>query len=323
MKGNFKIIFCFLLLCVRGQLCERNCEFTETPINILKCVSGSIFELVDAARGNTGEICDTLIEQLNCVKRELDGCPLESLTYGALTTVQNTIADCCPEHFNENPPSSSCFITSIGMSGTKNFFKKCFPPTATIMMGENGKLRRMANVSIGDEVLAYDPKTKNIVKTKIVSWLHLNPNETAQYVDVVLENEKRLTLSYDHMVLLQDSDTNKTSFKKLSQCKIKSDRMFIMNLDGSIVTSLIEDIEITNNETFGVYAPLTETGTLIVDGFLVTSYAHIKSFKLAQFGTLALRKLGSKTGSFIRRIFEKVLEMEEKTLEFFLPSLFK
>jgi hypothetical protein len=126
----------------------------------------------------------------------------------------------------------------------------CFPPNVELKRLEAGKWVDvlMQDISIGDTVMDGEGR-----ETKVLSWLHKDPDTLVKYFDIA-----GLRISPDHLVKTPDG------FQKAKDAQT----VFLYGKETNAVRRSFY--------TKGMYAPLTESGTLLVDGFSVSCYANIR-----------------------------------------------
>lgn len=129
----------------------------------------------------------------------------------------------------------------------------CFPEEATVQVRGRGDIS-MADVNTGDYVLtkdAYEP---------VLGFLHVLGARSTKYV-VITHSVGMLRASANHLVFLADG-----SDKPAAEIQVGD---VVLSAEGaSSVLSVRQEASDS-----GMYAPLTASGTLLVDGTLASSYA--------------------------------------------------
>lgn len=147
---------------------------------------------------------------------------------------------------------------------------KCFPGTATVST-RRGALP-LSELRIGDEVLDEGNQW-----TTVLGWLHrdVDMHYLARRIN------SRLLVSLRHLVKLQDNSFIQARLLKVGTALRNNET--VRSLETEIATS--------------AYAPYTASGTLLVDGFLVSCYAHVSSHWWAHAYVSTLFKIGLWNGN--------------------------
>lgn len=135
----------------------------------------------------------------------------------------------------------------------------CFPSHSRLIKRGKGSIR-MDELKVGDEILDHDWEW-----TKVIAWLHRDPEKI---MDTVIINDK-LEMSHNHVLI----GNNEQVFAK--------DVRRGMTLTSYTKSVIIGSIEYETSK--GVYAPLTESGTMMVDHYLVSCYANYRYQNVAHF----------------------------------------
>lgn len=159
---------------------------------------------------------------------------------------------------------------SQGPYWTCNFAKvaaACFPRDAQVWMA-NGERKAMSDLRSGDEVLDESGST-----TTFVSWIKREHEaklltQRIEYQRQGSNDTEHITLSPNHHIYIRSPSTGA---KELTFAwNVEVGHALFSSHGGS-------DLQVTRvswEEEVGVYAPLTLSGSLIVDGALVSNYAE-------------------------------------------------
>ncbi|XP_061909134.1 sonic hedgehog protein-like [Entelurus aequoreus] len=167
----------------------------------------------------------------------------------------------------------------------------CFPGWARVTVAGGGQ-KTLSSLTPGDKVMAVSA-TGKIVFSPILLFLHRDPEARSVFLSLETEDDHRLAVTPDHLVFLDpDCTLDSSKYKAWFASRARTqDCVLIHQADGRFHHSRISSISI--QETTGVYAPLTEYGTLFVDGVLVSSYALVEDHALAHWAFGPLRLLFS------------------------------
>jgi hypothetical protein len=139
----------------------------------------------------------------------------------------------------------------------------------------------MAELKIGDRVQTLDSQGKPIY-SDVIAFLHRQERATADYLSIAMDNGRSLRVSNKHLVFRIDNTTHQMSSVFASDIKSGDRLQTAYHQQGHVD-------KITVTTQVGVYAPLTRHGTMIVDGVLVSCYAHWNSHTVAHLSMAPLR----------------------------------
>lgn len=159
----------------------------------------------------------------------------------------------------------------------------CFTAETTVQTSE-GVSKKLSDLKIGEQILSVDLNTFELKFSELLLFLHFNPDETRQFVHVTLKSGKTLTVTPTHLVLTGSLTKNRIVFA--GDLK-PSDTMLTSDSKNKLREDVI--IEIKQVMRKGVYAPLTEAGTVVVNDVLASCYAVVESQSLAHWAYSPLR----------------------------------
>ncbi|XP_023862239.1 desert hedgehog protein [Salvelinus sp. IW2-2015] len=164
----------------------------------------------------------------------------------------------------------------------------CFPAWARVSVAGGGQ-KTLASLESGDRVLALS-ESGDVVLSRVLLFLHQDHESRSTFLVLTTQDGHRLALTPHHLVFLAPHyklHHSEYQARFASRAK-RGDNVLVHGADGRLQPSRI--VSISQEEGMGVYAPLTEHGTLFVDGVLASSYALIENHRLAHwaFGPLRL-----------------------------------
>lgn len=162
----------------------------------------------------------------------------------------------------------------------------CFPGSAQVTV-ERGEQVPASLLKPGDKVLS-QTESGQTVFSRILLFLHRDCKSRALFIVLGTEDGQRLALTPNHLLFHNsyfEADHNKYQACFASRVH-EGDYLLVHGSGGRVRPSKVTSV--TLEERMGIYAPLTEEGTLFVDGVLVSSYASVENHKLAHraFGLL-------------------------------------
>jgi hypothetical protein len=179
-------------------------------------------------------------------------------------------------------------------------FSICFPASAQVQTG-TGASRPIGSLKPYEELrtLGLNKNGKSIKGVKgspFYTYLHFEPEATSEFLVFHCENNLELIISEAHLLFKRDSDGTIAKATMAKNIRI-GDSLLHVGSDKVIQSVGVTGID--KRVCIGVFAPLTKSGTLMVNGFLVSSYAHVDSHAKAHASLAPLRLwygLGSKIG---------------------------
>ncbi|XP_069544494.1 desert hedgehog protein [Brachyistius frenatus] len=167
----------------------------------------------------------------------------------------------------------------------------CFPGWARVTVA-GGRQKSLSSLVPGDRVMALSG-TGQVVYSQVLLFLHWDQEGWSTFLSLETEDGHRLTLTPHHLVFLAPHcrcDSCEYQAQFASRAK-PGDCVLIHTAGGQVRPSQIISVSVV--ESVGVYAPLTEAGTLFIDGVLASSYALVEDHGLAHWAFGPLRLLSS------------------------------
>lgn len=167
----------------------------------------------------------------------------------------------------------------------------CFPGWARVTVAGGGQ-KSLSSLAPGDRVMALSG-TGQVVFSQVILFLHQDQESWSNFLSLETEDGHRLAVTAHHLIFLAshcklDSSEYQAQFASRAQ---PGNCVLIHIAEGHVHPSRI--ISVSTEESMGVYAPLTDTGTLFVDGVLASSYALVENQRLAHWAFGPLRFLHS------------------------------
>ncbi len=162
----------------------------------------------------------------------------------------------------------------------------CFPSHSTVIT-ENGQTKRMDGLTIGEKVLTMSPSGK-LVYSRVIMFMDARPQaDINSYVVIETFNPaKKIELTKKHLILAsKDGVKFETVFAERVQ---PGDyiKVLLSNKTG-IVKAQVDNVKFRSS--YGAFAPLTEQGTLFVNGILASCYALTEEHDTAHLSFLPWR----------------------------------
>ncbi|XP_068187966.1 desert hedgehog protein [Antennarius striatus] len=167
----------------------------------------------------------------------------------------------------------------------------CFPGWSQVTVA-GGAQKSLSTLAPGERVMALSG-TGQVVFSQVISFLHWDQESRSTFLSLETEDGQKLAVTPHHLVFLAPRcRLNGSDYQARFASRAKTgDCVFIHTTEGQVLPSRI--ISVSVEESVGVYAPLTEAGTVFVDGVLASSYALVEDHKLAHWAFGPLRLLSS------------------------------
>lgn len=227
-----------------------NC-LRENPLQCALCLLTNLPDPDDTVCENTrntvcgvGDCCDACVDQFDQFEICLE-------TVSSLVTIGSCTIDC------DEVPDPPTVPPSSGFGGFS-----CFSPKNDVLVDGKGYIS-MNDLKIGDMV-----QTGEGEFGRVYSFGHYSPNAKSEYLQLHVENQnKPLEISKDHMVFVEARGPVPAFAVSTG------DRLVVSNKSVATVE------KIANVNRVGAFAPFTESGTIVVNGVLASSYVSLQEEK--------------------------------------------
>ncbi|CAF1265316.1 unnamed protein product [Rotaria sordida] len=150
----------------------------------------------------------------------------------------------------------------------------CFSGDSSVML-TNGELKQIDYLQTGDEILTVDHL--KIVPTEMVIMLDKQRSNQAQFYTFITDSGHKISLTGLHLIPII-SPNNTMNYIAAREVQL-GDQLYAL-VNGHMKSSPIRNISIEIKR--GYFAPLTLTGTLLVNDVLASCYASVKNHQWAQ-----------------------------------------
>lgn len=121
-------------------------------------------------------------------------------------------------------------------------------------------------------------------KFQVINFIDRDPNATRHFMQVTAENGVTITTTPSHLLLLAAAD----GWREVFAADVEIGDVLLTRGPGSVMRpSRVAKKRMVARH--GVFAPLTQAGTIIVDDALASCYAIVKSHALAHAAMAPLR----------------------------------
>ena len=157
---------------------------------------------------------------------------------------------------------------------------QCFPSTSLVNTFDAGE-KPISCLKYGDMVQTVDTRTNKIVYTKFITYLHRDDHALSEFIQIKTNKNKAIKMTDKHLIAKMAGNQN---IEYVFAQNLNVNDVLVSYDDDAENVVYEEIIEIKKYvEEMGVYAPLTESGTLLVDNILVSCYANTNTQDWAHF----------------------------------------
>lgn len=184
----------------------------------------------------------------------------------------------------------------------------CFPGEALVTL-ESGGHKSISELQPGERVLASEGSdgSGELVYSEVLAFLDRDPETLRLFYTLQTANGAHLSLTAAHLVFVTEGNCSEGavptrgtlravygSDARPGQCVLVSEgEAGQRHSEGHL--SLITRVRVRASR--GAYAPLTQQGTLVVDGVVTSCYAVVEQHSVAHWAFSPLRLIHSWTGS--------------------------
>ncbi|XP_072292157.1 indian hedgehog B protein-like [Eucyclogobius newberryi] len=168
----------------------------------------------------------------------------------------------------------------------------CFPGDSQVSM-ETGLQKPLRDLRPGDRVLALSSNQDGQLEfSKVLTFLDIDPNILSVFHSIETKSGAKLVLTAAHLVFVTAGNCTEAVEATVSDLRttfaseVRIGQCVLVREEQKTRLSRIKNLSLVKRK--GVYAPLTEHGTLIVDAVATSCYAAVNRHSLAHqaFGPL-------------------------------------
>ncbi|VDO96681.1 unnamed protein product [Soboliphyme baturini] len=139
---------------------------------------------------------------------------------------------------------------------------------------ESGR-RRIDDLAIHDRQAKVLSRNDNgeLQFSQIAFWIHSKPNDSVDYFEVETEHGQRISLTREHLIYRTNCISERQRSITAEHLQV-GDCVFVIQ-DEELTQTRVKVITIKNK--VGIYSPVTETGSIIVNDVLASCYTTIEN----------------------------------------------
>ena len=169
----------------------------------------------------------------------------------------------------------------------------CYPGSA-IIYDLNSRARRIESLQVGDKVLVIT--NNGIQSDTVITFIHRQPEIVEEFLQIVTKKEKILLITADHLLFVEV--TGQSTAIPARDVKI-GDTVYVRGSHGS-EKDLVQSISTVYEK--GAYAPVTLSGTILVNDVHTSCYFDVLSHEWSHRAMSIARALHYVSPSMVRRI---------------------
>jgi hypothetical protein len=143
----------------------------------------------------------------------------------------------------------------------------CFAGTSLIETSKGTK--PVSQLEKGDLIRSFDLSTNKWIFSRFITFLHSDSNVTAEFISIKTRDDKHLLISPNHLI----AKLNRNEIEFIFAKELKIGDFLIIENDQNVQTEIVS---VNKVHQTGAFAPLTQTGTISVNGILASCYANTK-----------------------------------------------
>lgn len=149
----------------------------------------------------------------------------------------------------------------------------------------------MSDVLVGDRVAVLPSAGHRPIFEPVIAFLHRNASTAAHFVEARTNTGRVFVASSEHLIYVSTSNgTNFRSFSAKPMWRMEVGDTILVSGDeaqGPLLSEEVTSIRLVVGH--GLYAPLTASGTILVDDVLASCYAAVTSERAAHLAMAPLR----------------------------------
>ncbi|CAF2109372.1 unnamed protein product [Rotaria magnacalcarata] len=150
----------------------------------------------------------------------------------------------------------------------------CFSSDSSVML-TNGEEKQIGYLQTGDEILTVDDSA--VIPTEMVFMLDKQTSKQAKFYTFITDSGHKISLTGFHLIPIVSP---KSKINYIAAREVQLGDQFYVLINGHMESSSVRNITIEIKQ--GYFAPLTLTGTILVNDILASCYASVKNHHWAQ-----------------------------------------
>ncbi|XP_003745743.1 sonic hedgehog protein [Galendromus occidentalis] len=174
----------------------------------------------------------------------------------------------------------------------------CFERSSVVQTRSGSK--PISQLNIGEEVLTYDEAENRFEFSPVLTFLDRDPSRKEDFFKLKIETGEQLLLTRYHLIYRHEYDD---SASKTYASRVLPGDVIFTRVNGSVVQSKVVSVHV--QRSYGVYAPMTASGNIVVNNVVASCYALVNDHSLAHTAFAPLRLFYSSV-SWVQRILASI-----------------
>uniref|UniRef100_H3BXM4 Uncharacterized protein n=1 Tax=Tetraodon nigroviridis TaxID=99883 RepID=H3BXM4_TETNG len=171
----------------------------------------------------------------------------------------------------------------------------CFPGEASVAL-EGGGTKAVRDLQPGERVLAL-ADAGELVYSQVLAFLDHDPGAWKLFYTLHTRAGPRLALTAAHLLFVAEGNCSEGAERPPAPSRSRPGGPVRAGVPGPWPARLSRITRVTLRGARGAFAPLTQQGTLVVDGVAASCYAVVEQHHLAHWAFSPLRLLHRWTGA--------------------------
>lgn len=190
----------------------------------------------------------------------------------------------------------------------------CFPEDATVRL-EGGRTKKMKELRVGDKVAGLDGVTGRVVYSRVMTFLDIKPNSSNTFITIRTKTPAaEVAITESHLIYQLNKQAQRETAVFARDLKVGD---FVYVRHGTALEKFTAGrvVGIKSSRGKGAYAPLTETGNIVVNDVLCSCYAMISDQRVAHWSFAPLR--------FAEWLFPGIAAQNSSGVHWYAEALYK
>lgn len=178
-------------------------------------------------------------------------------------------------------------LISISESSAANNIGGCFSSDSSVLTETRGHVQ-MKDLQIGDRVLSKTVDGDPIF-SEVYMFLDKKVNKPAIFIQIETEDHQLLKITDKHLIYASNTNDTKNYVPVFAESIQVGHYVFVNDGEKEFLSSRV--LSLKKVTSYGVYAPLTTEGSVVVDGVVTSCYGVINNEFIAHAAFSPVRAL--------------------------------